>query len=268
MSIILEDVSFTYSLNTPFQKTALTNINIEIKKGDLWLFVGHTGSGKTTLMSLLNGLLIPQQGRVLVEGLSTKDKKVNIKDIRKKIGIVFQYPESQFFLPTVREEIMFAPKNFGVQLSDDLLKYYLDLVKLPESYLEKNPFELSGGEMRKVAIISVLSYNPDYIIFDEPTVGLDYLTKTSIFNLIKELHNLGKTIIISTHWIDEFASLKPNVLLLKKGEEAFKGNFDDFVLLDEKTLWEAGIIFNEKMQLYKCAIKSGKKELAEKISSI
>ncbi|RAO99556.1 ABC transporter [Petrotoga sp. 9PW.55.5.1] len=266
MPIILQNTSFTYAINTPFQKKALENINLEINKGELWLLVGHTGSGKTTLMSLMNGLLLPQEGNVIVEGMSTKDKKVNIKEIRKKIGIVFQYPESQFFQPTIKDEIIFAPKNFNYEINEEMLKYYLELVNLPESYLEKNPFELSGGEMRKVAIISVLSYNPDYIIFDEPTVGLDYTTKKSIFNLIKELLNLGKTVILSTHWINEFVSLKPNILMLKNGEISFKGEFDDFALLDDKVLLEAGIVFDEKLKLYRCALKKGKIDFAQKIS--
>ena len=268
MSIKLENVSYTYGLNTPFEKEALFEINLEIKKGEMWLIVGHTGSGKTTLISLINGLLLPQKGDVKVEGMSTKDRKINIKDVRKKIGIVFQYAESQFFLPTVKEEILFGPNNFGIELTEEQIKYYLDLVNLPIDYLDKNPFELSGGEMRKVAIISILSYNPDYIIFDEPTVGLDYNTKQSIFSLIKDLHDLGKTIIVSTHWINEFANFKPRVLLLKEGRELFKGEFNDFIQLDEQLLYDAGIILDEKLQLYKCALKKGQKELAEKISNL
>lgn len=268
MSIKLENVSYTYGLNTPFEKEALFEINLEINKGDIWLIVGHTGSGKTTLISLINGLLLPQKGDVKVEGMSTKDRKINIKDVRKKIGIVFQYAESQFFLPTVKEEILFGPNNFGIELTGEQIKYYLDLVNLPIDYLDKNPFELSGGEMRKVAIISILSYNPDYIIFDEPTVGLDYNTKQSIFSLIKDLHDLGKTIIVSTHWINEFSNFKPKVLLLKEGRELFKGEFDDFIQMDEQLLFDAGIILDEKLQLYKCALKKGQKDLAEKISNL
>lgn len=159
----------------------------------------------------------------------------------------------------MKEEILFGPNNFGIELTEEQIKYYLDLVNLPLDYLDKNPFELSGGEMRKVAIISILSYNPEYIIFDEPTVGLDYCTKQSIFSLIKDLHDLGKTIIVSTHWINEFANFKPKVFLLKEGRELFKGEFNDFILLDEKLLFDAGIILDEKLQLYKCAVKRGQK---------
>jgi energy-coupling factor transport system ATP-binding protein len=171
LGIKVDKVSFTYAKNTPFQKQALKDIELEIQNGELWLFIGHTGSGKSTLINTFNGLIFPENGDIYIDDVSIKDKKKDIRDIRKKIGIIFQYPEAQFFLPTVNEEFEYAPKNFDVEYDIEKTKEYMDILSLPHDYLERSPFNLSGGEMRKVAIISVLSYDPDYIIFDEPTVG-------------------------------------------------------------------------------------------------
>jgi energy-coupling factor transport system ATP-binding protein len=254
MSITVKNINYTYSKNTPFEKNALKNVSIEIEKGKMYLFIGHTGSGKSTLINCFNGLIIPDSGEILIENINLKEKSTNIKEIRKKVGIIFQYPESQFFLPTVKEEIEYACKNFNVDFDELKLKRYFKLLGLSAEYLNKSPFNLSGGEMRKIAILSVLMYDPDYIIFDEPTVGLDYSTKKSIFETIKKLNEIGKTIILITHWISDFLPLKPKVLMLKNSEVFFKGSFDNFVLINEKELENAGIIFDDKLKLYKCAL--------------
>lgn len=268
MGIKIDNVSFTYSKNTPFEKRALKNINLEIKNGELWLFIGHTGSGKSTLINTFNGLIFPEEGDIYIDDVSIKDKKKDIRDIRKKIGIIFQYPEAQFFLPTVNEEFQYAPKNFDVKYDINSIKEYMDILSLPHYYLERSPFNLSGGEMRKVAIISVLSYEPQYIIFDEPTVGLDYGTRKSVFNMVKELNGSGKTLILATHWINEFVELKPKVLMLKSGEIAFKGEFDDFITLDIDELESAGIVLDKKLDLYRKALLKNDIDLADKIASI
>ncbi|MDN5341222.1 MAG: energy-coupling factor transport system ATP-binding protein [Oceanotoga sp.] len=268
MSIKVKNLTYTYSKNTPFEKIALNNINLEIKSGELWLFVGHTGSGKSTLINTFNGLLIPQQGEVYIDEESTKSKEIKIKDIRRKVGIIFQYPETQFFLPTIKEEILYAPKNFNVNIDKKEISFYMQLLSLPYEYLERSPFNLSGGEMRKVAIISVLSYKPEYIIFDEPTVGLDYSTRESVFNTIKQLNKMGKTIILSTHWISEFLELKPNVLMLKDSKEAFIGSFDEFITLDYNVLEDSGIILDEKLDLYRKTIIHKKENIKNKILNI
>ena len=224
MSIKVKNLTYTYSKNTPFEKIALNNINLEIKSGELWLFVGHTGSGKSTLINTFNGLLIPQQGEVYIDEESTKSKEIKIKDIRRKVGIIFQYPETQFFLPTIKEEILYAPKNFNVNIDKKEISFYMQLLSLPYEYLERSPFNLSGGEMRKVAIISVLSYKPEYIIFDEPTVGLDYNSKKKLIQLIKKLRkNYHKTIIICTHDVDMLYQIADNIIVINKGNIIIDG---------------------------------------------
>ncbi|KAF2955486.1 ATP-binding cassette domain-containing protein [Marinitoga sp. 38H-ov] len=256
MSIKIKNVSYTYAEKTPFETTALKNISLEIEEGSFWVILGKTGSGKTTLIQTLNGLIIPKDGEVIVDDIIIKDRKEDIKKVREKIGIVFQYPESQFFLPTVYEEILYAPKNFNKNISKTELINILKLVGLNESFLNRNPFSLSGGEMRKIAIASVLSYDPKYIIFDEPTVGLDYEGRRKIWNIIKNLRKIGKTIIIVTHWIDELISFKPNVLHIHNNEISFIGNFDDFILLGEDELKKKNITFSEKLKLYYCSLKN------------
>lgn len=256
MSIEVKNLSYTYAEGTPFETIALKNINWEINEGSLWLVLGKTGSGKTTLIQTLNGLLIPKNGDVIVDDLSIKDQKNDIKIIREKIGIVFQYPENQFFLPTVLEELMYAPKNFNKDISSNDLINILNIVGLNKNFLNRNPFSLSGGEMRKVAIASILSYNPKYIIFDEPTVGLDYEGRKKIWKIIHNLIDIGKTIIIVTHWIDELISFKPNILHIQNNEISYKGEFDNFVLLGENELKKRSILFSKKLKLYYCSLKN------------
>ncbi|AEX86148.1 ABC-type cobalt transport system, ATPase component [Marinitoga piezophila KA3] len=256
MSIEIRDLNYTYAEGTPFESIALKNINWKINEGEMWLLLGKTGSGKTTLIQNINGLLIPKNGEVIVDGLKTSDKNVNIKDIRKNVGIVFQYPENQFFLPTVLEEILYAPKNFGIEISKNELLEILKIVGLTPEFLTRNPFSLSGGEMRRVAIASVLAYNPKYIVFDEPTVGLDYNGRKKIWQIIENLRKAGKTIIIVTHWIDDLISFKPKVLHIQNREISFKGEFNDFIMLGEEELKKRSISLSEKLKLYYCSLKN------------
>ncbi|WGS65273.1 ATP-binding cassette domain-containing protein [Marinitoga aeolica] len=256
MPIEINNVSYTYAEGTPFETIALKDITWRINENSMWVVLGKTGSGKTTLIQTLNGLLIPKNGEILVDGIYTKDQKNDIKKIREKIGIVFQYPENQFFLPTVLEELMYAPKNFNKTISQNDIYNILNLVGLNKSFLKRNPFTLSGGEMRRVAIASILSYDPKYIVFDEPTVGLDYDGRKKIWNIIKNLRKIGKTIIIVTHWIDELIEFKPNVLYIQNHKISFNGTFDDFILLGEEELNNKSISFSEKLKLYYCSLKN------------
>lgn len=256
MSIIVDNISYTYSKKTPFEKNALNSVNLKLKKNKIYLFLGHTGSGKSTLVNLFNALIIPDEGNVIIDNIITSNKKNTPKVLRKKVGLIFQYPESQFFLPTVKEEIEYACKNFNMPLDRNKLIQYLKLLDLNESFLDRSPFNLSGGEMRKIAILSVLSYNPEYLIFDEPTVGLDNNSKKHIFETIQNLNFEGKTIILITHWISDFIKLQPEIFLLKNGTISFQGSFNEFVLLEESFLLETGIIFDDKLKLYKFALEN------------
>ncbi|GAB6188427.1 energy-coupling factor transporter ATPase [Marinitoga arctica] len=256
MPIEINDISYIYAEGTPFESIALQNISWKIEENSMWVILGKTGSGKTTLVQTLNGLLIPKKGNVIVDGISTKNQKNNIKMVREKVGMVFQYPENQFFLPTVLEEITYAPKNFNKNITQNDLFNILNLVGLNKSFLNRNPFSLSGGEMRRVAIASVLSYDPKYIIFDEPTVGLDYDGRKKIWNIIKKLQKIEKTIIVITHWIDELITFKPNVLHIHNNQISYKGSFDNFILLGESELKKKNIVFSEKLKLYYCSLKN------------
>ena len=177
MPIRFEKVSYTYGKKTPFEYQALKDINLEILEGSFTAIVGHTGSGKSTLIQHLNGLLLPEEGRVVIADfvLEAKKKIKNIKALRKQVGIVFQFPEYQLFESTVLKDVMFGPKNFGATEEEAKAKAQkaLELVKIPPSYYEKSPFALSGGERRRVAIAGILAMEPKILVLDEPTAGLD-----------------------------------------------------------------------------------------------
>lgn len=205
MSIRFSDVSFIYSPKTPYEYKALSDINLEIIEGSFTCLVGKTGCGKSTLIQELNALLIPTTGEVIVgDFIISSDRKRRTKrlnPLRKKVGMVFQFSENQLFEDTVLKDVMFGPKNFGVKASEAerIAKEMLTKVGIDESYYEKSPFELSGGEKRRVAIAGILASEPDILVLDEPTAGLDPIGTKEIMSLFKELNKEGKTIILVTH---------------------------------------------------------------------
>lgn len=242
MAISLKKVSYTYQVGTPFEGQALFDINISIKKGSYTAFIGHTGSGKSTIMQLLNGLNIPTKGTVYIDDfiIHSDSKPKKIKSIRQKVGLVFQFPESQLFEETVLKDVAFGPQNFGVSESEarERAKKTLRQVGISEELFEKNPFDLSGGQMRRVAIAGILAMQPEVLVLDEPTAGLDPRGRKQLMSLFKELHDSGMTIVLVTHLMDDVADYADFVYLLEKGKIVAKGSpldiFQNVSFLEEK----------------------------------
>ncbi|MCI5745391.1 MAG: energy-coupling factor transporter ATPase [Erysipelotrichaceae bacterium] len=223
MKIEVKNLSYSYNNNESY---AIKNVSLNIDEGEFIAIVGHTGSGKSTFIQNLNGLLIPSSGEVLVDNyvIKNKAKIKDIKQLRKKIGIVFQFPEYQLFEETVEKDILFGPKNFNLineQNSNSIVREVLKTVNLDESFLAKSPFELSGGEKRRVAIAGILAFNPDVLIVDEPTAGLDPVSSNNMMELFKSLNDNGKTIILVTHQMDHVIKYASRVIVFNKGEVVF-----------------------------------------------
>ncbi|MCT8976478.1 energy-coupling factor transporter ATPase [Clostridium sp. CX1] len=222
MSIKIENLTHIYMKGSPFEKKALDNVTININTGEFIALIGHTGSGKSTLIQHINGLLKPNSGKIIIEDVDITEKKINLSSIRKKVGLVFQYPEYQLFEETIEKDIAFGPKNLG--LSDDEInkrvKRAMNMVGLDyESYKDKSPFELSGGQKRRVAIAGVVAMEPKVLILDEPTAGLDPKGRDDILGQIKRLHNEYKmTIILVSHSMEDVAKLADRILVMHKGQ--------------------------------------------------
>ena len=221
MGITLENVSYTYQAGTPFESPALFEVNLEIKDGSYTALVGHTGSGKSTILQLLNGLLVPTEGSVVIDDVKITSTSVNkdIKQVRKKVGLVFQFAESQIFDESVLKDVAFGPQNFGVSKEDAerVAREKLTLVGISEELFERSPFELSGGQMRRVAIAGILAMEPDILVLDEPTAGLDPAGRKELMSLFKRLHEAGMTIVLVTHLMDDVANFADIVYVMEKG---------------------------------------------------
>lgn len=244
MGITLEGVNYTYQAGTPFEGRALFDINLTIKEGSYTAFIGHTGSGKSTIMQLLNGLNVPTEGTVIVDDIkiTANSKNKEIKPVRKKVGLVFQFPESQLFEETVLKDVAFGPQNFGVSIeeAEQLAREKLAMVGIHEEFFEKNPFELSGGQMRRVAIAGILAMEPEVLVLDEPTAGLDPKGRRELMTLFKELHQNGMTIVLVTHLMDDVANYADYVNVLEGGKLVRSGYpkevFQDVEFLESKQL--------------------------------
>ena len=244
MGITLESVNYTYQVGTPFEGRALFDINLSIKEGSYTAFIGHTGSGKSTIMQLLNGLNVPTEGAVIVNDIkiTADSKNKDIKPVRKKVGLVFQFPESQLFEETVLKDVAFGPQNFGVSIeeAEQLAREKLAMVGISEEFFEKNPFELSGGQMRRVAIAGILAMEPEVLVLDEPTAGLDPKGRRELMSLFKELHQNGMTIVLVTHLMDDVANYADYVNVLEGGKLVRSGYpkevFQDVDFLESKQL--------------------------------
>ena len=228
MGIQVKNIFFTYQKKASNSTLALKDVSLEIKDNDFVAIVGETGSGKSTLAQTFNALLIPDQGEVDVGDyvINYKNRKGRkLKGLRKHIGLVFQFPEYQLFEESVEKDVAFGVKNFGVKKEEALEKAHEALAKvgLDESYYKRAPFDLSGGEKRKVAIAGILAINPDILIFDEPTVGFDPQSSKELMQLITDFHKQGKTIIVITHDMDLVNTYAQKVFLLENGQLAFEG---------------------------------------------
>lgn len=222
MSIKVENLTHIYMKNSPFENKALDNVNIEIRDGEFVALIGHTGSGKSTLIQHINGLLKPHSGKIIVDGVDITEKKINLNFIRKKIGLVFQYPEYQLFEETIEKDIAFGPRNLGLS-NDDInkrVKRAMDIVGLKyEEYKGRSPFELSGGQKRRVAIAGVVAMEPKVLILDEPTAGLDPKGRDDILGKIKDLQKEYKlTIILVSHSMEDVAKLADRIIVMHDGK--------------------------------------------------
>lgn len=229
MRITLEDVEYRYSVNTPFEHLALHDVNMTIDPGTYTAVIGHTGSGKSTLLQHLNVLLRPTKGRVIIGDRTIgaqKKKEKNLKSIRQKVGIVFQFPEHQLFEETVEKDICFGPMNFGVPevKAKELARIALSQVGLEQEILKKSPFDLSGGQMRRVAIAGVIAMEPDVLVLDEPTAGLDPRGRKEIMDMFYQLHkDRGISTILVTHSMEDAARYADDIIIMHKGTVYQKG---------------------------------------------
>lgn len=216
-----ENLTYTYSIGTPFEKTAIEDVNIDIDEGELVGVIGHTGSGKSTLIQHFNGLIKPTAGKIYIDGCDIWTSKSSVREARFKVGLVFQYPEYQIFEETVYRDIAFGPKNMGLgkdEIDRRVRQTALD-VGIKEELLEKSPFELSGGQKRRVAIAGVMAMEPKILILDEPTAGLDPKGRDKILNLIKEHHKrTGNTVLIVSHSMEDIAKYCNKILVMNKAK--------------------------------------------------
>ena len=265
MQISLKNVSYTYNYKTPYAREVLKDINLNVEEGSYTVIIGKTGSGKSTLIEHINGLLLPTQGEVLVNNVlitnpkSKKEKRElakKLKVLRQDVAVLFQFSEQQLFETSVLKDIIFAPLNYGIseERAISKAKELIKLVGLDESYLDKSPFELSGGEMRKVALCGVLALEPKVLILDEPTVALDYKSREEIMTMVKKLKDeLNMTIVLISHNMNYVLEYADKVFVLKNGKINFEGTveelFADETLLKENSLEQPELLkFYNKLQ--------------------
>lgn len=260
----VKNISYKYSVGTPFQVTAIDNINFSVEKGEILAIIGHTGSGKSTLIQHFNSLLKPTQGQIILDGKDINESKENMRQARFKVGLCFQYPEYQLFESTVYKDIAFGPSNMGLEKDeiDKRVRRAASFTGLSEDMLEKSPFDLSGGEKRRVAIAGVMAMEPEVLILDEPAAGLDPRGRKIIFDLIKNYRKVtGSTVIIVSHSMEDVASVAERILVLNHGTVALDGTVEQvFSHADELrqmglNIPQITMIFNE---LNKCGYELDK----------
>ena len=230
MAIKIENLEYVYMPGSPFEKKALDNINLTIEDGEFVGLIGHTGSGKSTLVQHLNGLIKPNLGKVLINGQDTSSKGEKLKQLRCDVGLVFQYPEHQLFEETVYRDIAYGPKNLGLSADeiDKRVKGAARSVGLSEDVLDKSPFDLSGGQKRRVAIAGVISMQPNVLVLDEPTAGLDPAGREEILSQVKKVHAEGNmTVILVSHSMEDVARLVDRLIVMNEGKVFADGTVDE-----------------------------------------
>lgn len=226
MPIEIKHLEHVYMPDSPFETKALDDITLTINDGEFIGLIGHTGSGKSTLVQHLNGLMRPDRGSVKVNGMDTADRAADMREIRRRVGLVFQYPEHQLFEETVRKDLSFGPHNLGCDEAETerRIRFACAQVGLDENVLDKSPFDMSGGQKRRVAIAGVLAMQPEVLVLDEPTAGLDPRGRRELIGLIRQLHDDGgNTIIMVSHSMDDIASIADRIIVMNKGRVAMDG---------------------------------------------
>ncbi|HEY8804104.1 MAG TPA: energy-coupling factor transporter ATPase [Clostridium sp.] len=244
MSIKIENLTYIYMPKTPFEKKAIDNVSIEINQGEFVALIGHTGSGKSTLIQHINGLLKPTSGRLMIDDIDITKKNMKLTNIRKKVGLVFQYPEYQLFEETIEKDIAFGPRNLGLD-NDEINKRVQRAMKIVgldyEEYKDKSPFEISGGQKRRVAIAGVVAMEPQILILDEPTAGLDPKGRDDILNKIVELYKENNiTIILVSHSMEDVAKVANRILVMDKGKCILDGS-PEKIFREIETLESVGL---------------------------
>lgn len=265
MSIKLSNIHHTYSKGTPFERLALNDVSLEISKGEIVAIIGHTGSGKSTLVQHLNGLLKPDKGSASIDDIDITAKGAEAKTARQQVGMVFQYPEHQLFAETVFEDIAFGPRNKGFA-EDEVEKQVREAMAFVgldyDTYAQRSPFQLSGGQMRRVAIAGVVAMNPDYLVLDEPSAGLDPRSRNAVFKEIMSLHkSRGIAIVLVTHSMEEAVKYADRLLVINAGKILFDGTPADIFKQHADELVKVGV---DVPQVYKLADLLRKNGLAVK----
>ena len=260
MSIKIENLTHIYMPKTPFEKKALDNVNLTIEDGEFLALIGHTGSGKSTLIQHLNGLLEPSSGRILVDEVDITSKEVKLTDIRKKIGLVFQYPEYQLFEETIEKDVAFGPNNLGLSAEEvsNRVKKSMEMVGLDyETYKDVSPFDLSGGQKRRVAIAGVIAMEPKVLILDEPTAGLDPKGRDDILEQIKILHEKYKmTIVLVSHSMEDVGKLAERIVVMNGGKIELLGKPSE-IFKEVETLERIGLAVPQVTYLMRALREKG-----------
>ena len=269
MSINLTNVFYTYMTGTPFERQALNDVSLSIEKGEILAIIGHTGSGKSTLVQHLNGLLKPSSGKVTIDDIDISGRGGEAKKARQQVGMVFQYPEHQIFAETVYEDIAFGPRNrgFSAEEVDKQVHEAMAFVGLDfDTFAKRSPFQLSGGQMRRVAIAGVVAMNPDYLVLDEPSAGLDPRSRNAVFKEILALHKeRGIAIVLVTHSMEEAAKYANRMLVINKGKILFDGKPAEIFSQHKDELVAVGM---DEPQVYKLSalLRSKGLDIAEGVT--